>query len=47
MRRLEKDGDLGQDDRHLYEEEIQSLTDEHVEEIDRMLGAKETEIMQV
>lgn len=47
VRRLEKDGDLGQDDRHLYEEEIQSLTDEHVEEIDRMLGAKETEIMQV
>ena len=47
VRRLEKDGELSQDDRHLYEEEIQSLTDDHVGRIDEMLSTKESEIMQV
>jgi ribosome recycling factor len=47
MKKLEKDGDLGQDDRHFYEEEIQSLTDAHVGKIDEMLSTKEAEIMQV
>ena len=47
VRRLEKDGELGQDDRHLYEEEIQSLTDDHIGQIDQMLSTKETEIMHV
>ena len=47
VRRLEKDGELSQDDRHLYEEEIQSLTDDHVGQIDQMLSTKETEIMHV
>ncbi len=47
LKRLEKDGDLSQDDRRLYEEEIQSLTDKHVKAIDEALGAKEKDIMQV
>lgn len=47
VRKLERGGDLGQDDRHLYEEEIQSLTDDHVKRIDGMLATKEAEIMQV
>ena len=47
VRRLEKDGELSQDDRHLYEEEIQSLTDDHIGQIDQMLSTKETEIMHV
>ena len=47
MKKLEKDGDLSQDDRHIYEEEIQSLTDVHVGKIDEMLSTKEAEIMQV
>lgn len=47
LKKLEKDGDLSQDDRHLYEEEIQTLTDAHVGRIDEMLSTKEAEIMQV
>ncbi len=47
VRKLEREGDLGQDDRHLYEGEIQSLTDDHVKRIDGMLATKESEIMQV
>ena len=47
LKRLEKDGDLSQDDRRLYEEEIQSLTDRHVKAIDEALASKEKDIMQV
>lgn len=47
LKKLEKDGDLSQDDRHLYEQEIQDLTDSHVKEIDEALEAKEQDIMQV
>ena len=47
LKKMEKDGDISQDDRHLYEEEIQSLTDAHVGKIDEALSSKEAEIMQV
>jgi len=47
LKKMEKDGDLSQDDRHLYEDEIQSLTDQHVKAIDEALVAKEQDIMQV
>jgi len=47
LKKLEKDGDLSQDDRHLYEQEIQDLTDAHVKAIDEALEAKEQDIMQV
>ena len=47
LKRLEKDGDLSQDDRRLYEEEIQSLTDRHVKAIDEALASKEKDIMHV
>ena len=44
---MERDGDLSQDDRRLYEEEIQGMTDDHVAQIDEFLTNKEAEIMQV
>ena len=47
LKKMEKQGDIGEDDRHLYEEEIQSLTDAHVERINETLAVKEAEIMQV
>lgn len=47
LKRMEKDGDISQDDRRLYEEEIQSLTDKHVKVIDDALASKEKDIMQV
>lgn len=47
LKKLEKDGDLSQDEKHLYEEEIQSLTDDFVKKIDEALSTKDEEIMQV
>ncbi len=47
LKKMEKAGDLSQDDQHLYGDEIQDLTDAHVKEIDAALDAKEQEIMQV
>ena len=47
LKKLEKDGDLSQDDRHLYEGEIQDMTDRHIKKIDEALTGKEKEILQV
>ncbi len=47
LKKMEKDGDLSQDDQHLYGDEIQSLTDAHIKKIDESLQVKEREIMQV
>ena len=46
-KKMEKSGDIGQDERHLYDEEIQSITDSYVGKIDNLLSTKEEEIMQV
>ena len=47
LKRMEKDGDLSEDDHRLWTDEVQSITDQHVEKIDEMLSTKQTEIMQV
>ncbi len=47
LKKAEKDGELSQDDRRMYEEEIQSMTDAHVAKIDETLSVKDQEIMQV
>lgn len=47
LKRLEKDGDLSQDDQKIYADEIQDLTDKHIKAIDDVLAVKEKEIMQV
>ena len=47
LKKMEKDGEISKDDRHIYEEEIQSLTDTHVSKVDEKLSTKEAEIMQV
>ncbi|UUX50371.1 ribosome recycling factor [Nisaea acidiphila] len=47
LKKAEKDGDLSQDEKHLYEEEVQEMTDKFVSRIDEALSAKEKEIMQV
>ena len=47
LKKMEKDGNLSQDDKRLYDEEIQSLTDQSVVQIDELLSKKEEEIMQV
>jgi len=47
LKKMEKDSDISQDDKRLYEDEIQELTDRHVKAIDEALASKEKDIMQV
>jgi ribosome recycling factor len=47
LKQMEKDGDLSQDEHHLWADEIQTLTDDHVKLVDDALSQKEEEIMQV
>ena len=46
-KKMEKDADISQDDRHIYDEEIQAITDKSINKIDELLSSKEVEIMQV
>lgn len=47
LKKLEKDGDLGQDEARALGEQVQKTTDGAVSEIDGILAVKEQEIMQV
>ena len=47
LKKMEKDSEISQDDKRLYEDEIQELTDKHVKAIDEALASKEKDIMQV
>jgi ribosome recycling factor len=47
LRDMKKDGDLGADDEHRAESELQKLTDTRIGEIDSLLAGKEEEILQV
>ena len=44
---LEKDGKMSKDDHKIWSDEVQSLTDKFIAEIDAALAHKESEIMQV
>jgi len=45
--RLAKDGDVGEDDVARAEKELEGLTKKHVEHIDHLLAAKESELLEV
>jgi ribosome recycling factor len=47
LKKLEKDGKIGQDDHHTRGDVLQKLTDAHIKDIDTALHTKEQEIMQV
>ncbi len=47
LRELKKEGEIGADDEHRAEAELQKLTDEKIGEIDSALAGKEDEILQV
>lgn len=47
LKKLEKDGDLSQDDSRKQTDLVQQATDQAVAEIDKVLAVKEQEIMQV
>ena len=47
LKKGEKDGDISKDEHHDYSQEIQTLTDSIIKNIDETLANKEKEIMQV
>ena len=47
LKKLEKDGKIGEDEHHTRGDVLQKLTDAHIKDIDAALHAKEQEIMQV
>lgn len=47
MERLQKQGELSEDDLHRAEKELQKLTDQKIHEVDEMLSHKEKELIEV
>lgn len=47
LKKLEKDGDISEDEHHRFGEEVQEMTDSFVKQIDEQLAKKEKDIMQV
>lgn len=47
IKKMEKDGDISEDDHKKMSDEVQKLTDEKIQKIDKMLSDKEQDIMQV
>lgn len=47
LKKLQKDGDLSEDELKVWSDKVQALTDAHIKKIDEALAAKEKEIMQV
>lgn len=47
LKRMEKDGDIGQDEHHAWSEEVLEMTDRVIGNIDSTLEDKQKEIMQV
>ncbi len=47
LKRMEKDGDISEDEHRTQSQEIQKMTDDHVKQIDDTFHEKEKEIMQV
>ena len=47
LKKLEKDHKISEDDEKRSSEQVQKLTDETISEVDKMMGAKEKEILTV
>jgi ribosome recycling factor len=47
LRELKQEGEVGSDDEHRAESELQKLTDSRIGEIDKLLAGKEEEILEV
>lgn len=47
LKRMEKDGHVSQDDITRHTDQVQKATDEAIAEVDKMMAAKEKDIMQV
>ncbi len=46
FKKMEKDSEITEDDLHLYQKEIQDLTDEWIKNVDEVLEKKEKEILE-
>jgi ribosome recycling factor len=47
LKKMEKDGEISEDDLRSLSDEVQKLTDSYVGKVDEALKNKEAEIMQV
>ncbi|MEO1100895.1 MAG: ribosome recycling factor [Pseudomonadota bacterium] len=47
LKKMEKDGEISEDDHRGMSDDVQKLTDSYIEKVDESLKAKEAEIMQV
>jgi ribosome recycling factor len=47
LKKVEKDGGIGQDEEKRLADQVQKVTDEAIADVDKILAAKEKEIMQV
>ena len=47
LKRMEKAGEISEDEHRLWGDDVQKVTDEHIKQIDEMLETKQQEIMQV
>jgi ribosome recycling factor len=47
LKKLQKDGDISEDELHRFGDDVQKITDEHIKKIDEALDHKQKEIMQV
>jgi ribosome recycling factor len=47
LKKLDKDGDMSEDEHHKSSAKVQELTDKLIKEVDQMLASKEAEIKQV
>ncbi len=47
IKKLQKEGEISEDELHWAEDELQKVTDEHVKQIDDLLKHKEAEILEV
>ena len=47
LKRLEKDGEMSEDEREKSAGEMQRLTDQHIKKVDDALQSKEKEIKQI
>lgn len=47
LKKMEKDGEISQDEHRQFSDKIQAMTDEHIKKVDEAYSHKEKEIMQV
>ncbi len=47
LKKLEKDGDISQDEQHGFAERVQKMTDRFIKEVDDLLAEKDKEIRQI